>query len=246
MKYLGQKAVVTMCLTITCGLGLYNGVGFLKDEIIFNKLEEKCRGLEDLLYKTDKGIPVIADLDDPIGIVVQRATEEQKQEIVNAVNEMNEICPNLEYTIIDKNDLKIKNKIYVYPNTDIEDEHNGLHTLGLARFKYNNYYGKLEYPMTVYIDPDVAGIKDEHGVTLFSYVLKHELMHTLGFKDLYDSEYFNKTIMYYNIHGDINNFTDFDVTNIRKLYNDGAIKVEKPEKFEINSYYKKEDDELNF
>ena len=85
-----------------------------------------------------------------------------------------------------------------------------------------------------------------------SFVIKHEMMHSLGFKDLYDSKYFNKTIMFYAFSSftNIGDYTDFDKKNIKQVYDyttstvkeqykNGNIKVNYPSFLQTYFYEKK-------
>ena len=69
-----------------------------------------------------------------------------------------------------------------------------------------------------YVNENVEGQEVVESTSLMSFVIKHEMMHSLGFKDLYDSKYFNKTIMFYAFSSftNIGDYTDFDKKNIKQ------------------------------
>lgn len=240
-----------LTITLLGSLAISNLYNLIKIREMYPdaKIAEKAKELRHLMLTTDSNKPIVADVDDPIGILINNATEEDKQTIVEAINDMNEICPNLEYTLIDNDNIKLKNYINISVTPDISKISNNTDTLGFAEFKYNQKTAKIVYPMNIYLDSNTADIFDsEDGTSLMSYVVKHELLHTLGFKDLYEKEYLNKSIMFYGVTPETNitSLTEFDKNNLTYLYGDTKVTVQKPKSIICTPMFKHKDiEEMN-
>lgn len=240
------KILIAAEVTLYASLGSWIGMTIYNQVRQKNILEEKYGEVADLLSKTRFNLPISADVDNPIGVIVQNANLTQKQDIVNTLNQITEFCPNIKYTLLDDEDIKIESYVNIYANADVSKITKKKTTLGLTKCSYSNKTAKIVYPVNIYIDSQVKYLYDEEGVSLFSFVLKHELMHSLGFADLYDASYLNKSIMYHQIspETEINDFTSFDIKNINKVYSDYNVQVEKPTMVEYVPYTMQDEMEL--
>lgn len=213
-----KGTLIIMILTATLPITMFTPtlIKWLYD----NNNQKRFKGIEHLMMKTSDNLCISADTDNPIGIILKNATESEKQDVINAIEQINNFSPNIEYVLCESDNLTLENCIYIYTDQDIQSDISES-IGGLTTFKYNDSMATIQYPITIYIDEDVKNIYDtENNISGFSYVLKHELMHTLGFTDLYSEEYFNKSIMYYkfDISTEITGFTDFDIKNIQQVY----------------------------
>ena len=72
-------------------------------------------------------------------------TEEEKQDAINAINRLDEISENVNYTILEKDDFAIKQKITITNNVDLEKMYPHLeNSLGVTEYKNSIY-------ITIYI-----------------------------------------------------------------------------------------------
>lgn len=212
------------------------------------KAQEKFTGISHLMSTSDYGTPLTLPIDEsPIAVVLQNFTEQEKQDAINAINRLDEISENVNYTILEKDDFAIKQKITITNNVDLEKMYPHLdHSLGVTEYKIDHEKATIKYPIYISIDEDCKDIYDTEGVSLMSYVLKHEMMHTLGFADMYSKDYLDKTVMYYTVENgmEINDYSEFDEKNIRQLYDEGSISVKRSDKMEYTAYTKEEDDTM--
>lgn len=211
------------------------------------RAQEKFSGITHLMSTSDYGTPLTLPIDEnPIAVVLQNFTEEERQDAINAINRLDEISENVNYTILEKDDFSIKQKITITNNVDLEKTHPYLDkSLGVTEYKIDNEKATIKYPIYISIDEDCKDIYDTEGVSLMSYVLKHEMMHTLGFADMYSKEYLDKTVMYYTVENgmEINDYSEFDEKNIRQLYDEGSISVKRSDKMEYTAYTKQKEDD---
>lgn len=194
------------------------------------KYKESYGELYDLVFKTDNGMPVrLHDFNKPITVALNGFNEKEKKEVVDAINRLDNISDSLSYVIYDNEDKKLTANINIYNDENYRNTNN--HSLANTYFNCSSSSAEINYPITITIDKNCYNYYDEHGVNLLNYVIKHEMMHTLGFCDLYDEEYFNKSIMWFSVDNtvDVNDYTVMDEVNIKKLYDDVLIETEYPE-----------------
>ena len=237
MKKIRKIRVVLFTVTATVSLG-FAGYTYLSS----CNNQKKIEGLEHLMMRNARGLCVHAS-SNPIGVIIQKsASEKEKKEILNAIQQINEISAGIEYKLVESKNLKIKNYLEIYTDYDITDQYK---TLGKTHISYSEIDATIKYPIKIYIDDSIENVVNTKGESLFSLVLKHELMHTLGFRDVYDENLKNKTIMFHNIDNDtiVTDFTDFDIQNIQQIYGK-SVEVEYPTENDI--YFKHKDDEYDY
>lgn len=176
----------------------------------------------------------------PIQIAIQQFDDSDRELIKQAVQKLDNISTNLNYTILSKDASASKADIsFAIYNGDEQTS-----VLGNTKFDSNGFDGKIKYPISITINKDLiqstASIFKHNYNECFDYVIKHELLHTLGFKDLYEEKY-KYTTLAYGWHGysstHIEGYYDVDVKNIQKLYDEGLIKVEYPKYVQIPTTY---------
>ncbi len=259
-----KRSFITKLTIITTVVGAPIAGGFLgkylSDAMFDNQQkeiqnQERFDGVSDLMLHNGYNTPITMDVDKntPLNVSLFNFTEEEKKDAINAINDLDEISENINYTIIDNDYSKVTQNITIskISKDQLELMSQNPLTLGYASFQFNIKEAKIEFPVNIYINESVENIYDTNGVSLLSYVLKHEMMHSLGFKDMYTDDYLNKTVMYYQVSSDveINDYTDFDKKNIKQVYDyetttlneqfkNGNIKVQYP-KF-LQSFYETE------
>lgn len=217
------------------------------NELYIDSKQKKFDNVKELMMKNSSDRCLSLDVSNPIGVLVQELNENEKQEVKKTIEQMNKISPNLEYVLCETKDITLKNYIHVMSVDNLQNEFDN--SYGLAIFTHDEKSATIQFPINIYINEKVNDIYDyENDVSAFSYVLKHELMHTLGFKDLYDEKYFNKTIMYheFDMSTKLYDFSESDIANIREIYGDSGeeVLIEKTESSEPVKidYIKKRED----
>lgn len=209
-------------------------VGSVGGGILYSKIREQTvskarqskKELLPYLLTTSDGMPLSFDVKDNITVGLNLSELETTQAI-NAIEKLDLISDTLNYTIVDAKDTKVKCDI----NISSEKGLRSTGCMGVTTMSWNENSGVISLPISIKIDESCINYFDTYGVNLCSYVVKHEMMHTLGFADLYSDKYLNKSCMYYSVGGanECNDFTELDINNIQKMYDDKQITVTIPQ-----------------
>ena len=232
MNYLSKmKFNFGMIVSAVLGIpvGIVGGINIAEkyEQKEYEKYQNEFERYSDVLpflSTNKKGFPLRADVSKDITVKLN-LTEQEIEHAINAINDLDDISKNVNYTILDNKDKSIYADIQLY---SIEDMADSTHALGRTHYTYNNKTGYINYPITITLDKKCLNYTSENGVNLLNYVVKHEMMHTLGFTDLYDTKYYNKSIMWHNVWVNIDDFTGLDKYNIQKMYDNDEITVTKP------------------
>ena len=195
------------------------------------KSQERFKGIEQYLNKNTFGTPLTMDIDasDPIKVEFKNFNEDERQDMKNAINELDEISQNLNYTILDNGNTHVEQKIVVQKiaDEDLKEMLQKDNVGGHVDYTVDNLKAKITYPINIYISDICDNVMSETGNTsLLSYVLKHEMMHSLGFTDMYENKDIGTTIMYYSAtENTVETFTDLDKSNIQQLYDYDIEKI---------------------
>ena len=165
----------------------------------------------DNFLKSTSGAPLL--LDDSIAkqeiqiCIRDGFTKDEKAEIYRAINEFDAAATGLEYNIFESNTPDSSKSIIFSKNYLGSD---GIyHTLGEASFTRDNTTSKIIYPISVDLTTDKLHL------SMYNHVVKHELMHTLGFADLYKEEDSDK-MMFHTFHP--SDITEEELETINTLY----------------------------
>ncbi len=239
---------VTITTTLIGSPILITGISYQKFQENLNKQkdiqnQERFDGIGDLMARNQYGTPLTLDVkDEPYYVQFFNFNDEQKKEAVDAIKRLDDISQNLNYKIIDDDDIKVNQSIKIYYTTTEEmlNLSSNSSAIGYINYNYDNSSATISYPINIYVSNYVDNIYDENGVSLLSYVIKHEMMHSLGFCDLYYDEYLNKSIMYYQVDKNLynNDFTEFDEQNIKQIYDYETTSLkEQYDNGNIKTYY---------
>ena len=213
--------------------------------------KEKYGDMYELMLQMNGKVVTLEKFKEPITVTLAKSfSEKEKEQIVDAINTLDEISPNLNYTIIDSPNISIMADI----NIDKYDDLVSPMALATTSLKYNQK-AQITYPIFIDINEPFStcfeNIDIKENDTL-SYVVKHELMHTLGFCDLYDEKHFDKSIMWYSTENAnvVSDYTERDKACINKIYDDILVSVQHPKEiyYAINSsktIYKEQDENIN-
>ena len=232
MSRLHKRDNLFIKVTLVIGIGFSSGffgvkaIDHFQIDSIRTSEREKYKEVLPFLLTTDYDIPLKAQVKQPITVNLELDGEDRKQAI-KAIQELDDISTKLNYKILETNNTSIYADINISTADNLTDSMNAA---GYTQYSYNNRTGYINYPITIQIDTSIKDIYDGQGISVVDYVVKHEMMHTLGFCDLYDNTYFNKSIMWYSIASgkDVNTYTELDKMNIKKMYDNELIKSVKP------------------
>lgn len=204
---------------------------------------EKYKDVLPFLLETENGVPIKAKVKDPIVVKVDMTGEERKQAI-KAINDLDSISNTLNYKILDTDNNSIYADINISVDKNLQE---AKEAFGNTNFTYKKDTGYLIYPLNITIDDSIVNYYSSNGVSLVDYVVKHEMMHTLGFKDIYDEQYFNKTVMWHSVDDgmELDNFSELDKKNIKSMYDNDYILVTRPKNIKIECNVKRKEDELS-
>lgn len=232
MKKYGLITIgVTLSICVGAPLSLYLGVAYAnqRQKAIVSSEKQQYGELYDYMLTTQAGRPLTAPISNKaLKVVTNNFSDAEKQEIVDAIDRLDNIIDNVNYEILDSDGKNIYADIYIYNDADnnINQQSVGdVHTLGVTHFTYDERTAKINYPLTITIDSNCSKYYDSTGVSLLNYVVKHEMMHTLGFADLYDEKYYNKSVMWHAVEGDVNDYTSLDEFNLKTLYDNNLVKI---------------------
>ena len=135
--------------------------------------------------ETENGVPLKAKVKDQIVVNVNMTGEERKQAI-KAINDLDSISNTLNYKILDTDNSSIYADINISVDKNLQE---AKEAFGNTNFTYKKETGYLMYPLNITIDDSIVNYYSSNGVSLVDYVVKHEMMHTLGFKDIYDEQF---------------------------------------------------------
>ncbi len=204
---------------------------------------EKYKDVLPFLMETENGVPLKAKVKDQIVVNVNMTGEERKQAI-KAINDLDSISNTLNYKILDTDNSSIYADINISVDKNLQE---AKEAFGNTNFTYKKDTGYLIYPLNITIDDSIVNYYSSNGVSLVDYVVKHEMMHTLGFKDMYDEQYLNKTIMWHSVDNglELDDFSELDKNNIKSMYDNDYISVARPENMKIECKVKQKEDELS-
>lgn len=245
-----------LALSIVCPIGFCAGfLGARGAEKVISNINEqverqKYGDMYDLMLKDSFGKTLtLENFKEPITVrIAENFSDNEKKQLVSAIDALDEISPNLNYKLLDDENYTITANINVVKSENLVNE-----AALAATHLDNNLMAKIVYPITIDIKKsfsDYYAKIDQSSDDLLCHVMKHEMMHTLGFADLYDQKHFDKSIMWYSTENThvVKDYTERDKACINKLYDDMLVSVQHPSKMcftvENTPIYKHQNDEL--
>lgn len=230
---LGDRVVTGICTTILVGIATSMAINSANLHSTYQNLDEGY------YMKTPVGVPVHAVLgeDKTLDVVIdENFNDKQKASIKNAIEELDIDLSGVNYNIL-LDPSEANYKCVNIKKDDICEESKNV--LGETALKYNMFYGTIVFPVdvTIYAETYEKNFKDaDFERDHFKALLKHEMMHVLGFKDTYESEKDGASIMY---GGLTENATLFDLSEYDKQMANEAYKPidnETEAKVEVKQY----------
>lgn len=179
---------------------------------------------KDLFNQNLLGNPYLLEIPDntPLDVVIdENFSEKQKETIVEAISTLDDKLDGVNYNIILNAQAPDKQCISV-----LKDQTKTENYLGVTYAKYPLFATFIKYPINVSINVDyiekefkskIAGIKtyDEY----LGSIVKHEMLHTLGLRDLYDDASYGKSIMHgYTGTKSLNDPSQEELTVLNTVY----------------------------
>ncbi len=144
---------------------------------------------------------------------------EEKQALVKGITEIDNLLDGVNYNIT-FNDGTLKKGINI--RAFKENEKNKSNGIACATIKANQWKAEITYPVTIKFDTKMMEEKDYD----YDFVIKHELLHTLGLADLTDSDY-NRNLMYYGYTTSKPTLNDEQIRALTTVYSPDLTGAEK-------------------
>ena len=135
--------------------------------------------------------------------------EEEKILIEKGIRELDFVAKGLEYNYQSPSGNYIS--IMPFSNVDKAQE-DASYTFGRATFHHHDCSMEITYPIKITLHQELL---QQYPTEVYSLVVKHELLHTLGFRDLYDNEDAQQ-LMYYAVTG--NDMSEKEIETLNKVY----------------------------
>lgn len=184
------------------------------------QLEDKERFgeyIDDFFVSSKNNRPLRLDTSKSIAVYFDNIIDSKtRKNILDGVNGLHNICPNINYTLYNGN-LNTNNcqgTIYFSIKKDMGN------VAGRTYYSYNNESAEILYPIEIelnqsYID---AYWSSDYTDSVLTTIVKHELMHTLGFEDKTETRSKNESIMFEMLNPEVQTYTEQDIEKINYVY----------------------------
>lgn len=145
--------------------------------------------------------------------------DKEKLIVKDSIRKIDELSDNINYVFSDEQYIQTKQVIDIYNNVEFSDES----TAGMVKIINTLFTENMNFPLEIKLRKNLINqvYQQDHNVTLLSYVVTHEMLHTLGFNDLKTDEWLGKSIMYYN--ADI--ASDYGVASLTEKDKEDIIEI---------------------
>lgn len=171
-------------------LGSVTLVGGIKNGKMFDGIDK------DRFLKTAFNVPMYLPVKNNVVKlnILDDFPTEQQQEIVKGIKKLDNYIDGFDYDI-SFNDKELKKHINI--RAFRQNESNLENALAKTEYRFNTFTAQIKYPLTIRFDKG-----ELYSSVDISAVIQHELMHTLGFTDLYDEQY-KDSLMYYSYNDNL-------------------------------------------
>lgn len=234
-----KKKIITITVVSTISAGLLGFIGYEGYELsTLNKrikdakvMQNKIAPYKDYFNKHSEDTCCFLPIkkSEPIAVVLTGFNEKETGDVCSAISCLDEISTSINYHILFQDSNKYTQKIYITNNQKLESSTAGHSTLGTT-LTYHNKIGEISYPVKISIAENINKYTYEGSDSLLKSVIKHELLHTLGFCDLKIDQALGESIMYSPIGDATGDYSEQDKEIIRRVYDaeGGTVTVESP------------------
>ena len=266
-----RKKVYEVLITIgeyslIAGLGVGTSIGIIKvvNAIRNKNYKEEYKDVYDYYLHTSTGAPLKLPIyNNNISVIFNGFSDEAKENARHAISKIDDVLKTQSFTIYDNDKPNHNNyiKVDIVNNVTTASDNNYHSAVAQTTLNYNDNNGTIIYPIHIEIEQSFVNKYDNswYGTgkspekSQFSSILQHEIGHALGLKDIYSNDMYEKSVMFWTINGNTQNYTDLDTHNLRYIYDRGndvyEVSVTTPDAMQLLSYYPQnkieEDDELS-
>ncbi len=185
------------------------------------QIPQRFKGVDKSLFvQNSLGMPYMLPIKN--GVVelniLNQFTDKQQKEIKTGIMELDDLAKGFNYSVTESRTHKEK-AINIEMLPYISDE-----TIATATYATRTIGTAINYPITISFSEKLI---DKFSIDI-TQVIKHELLHTLGFKDLYDEEDKDHVMFYQETGCGLN---DEEIESLNTVYDakyTGLYKTEKP------------------
>lgn len=223
IKHFVKETISTASMLAGSGmLGLVVGLTIVDTPSVTNIVQYPSRfsGINTSLFSKSKlGMPLVLKVKD--GVIdlniMHCFTESQLDDIKRGIMELDDIAKGFSYTTTESSSEK-QNAINIYVDNSLGSEE-----IAQAQFRTYNLGTNIVYPINIVFNKDYV---NKSYIDLTS-AIKHELLHTLGFRDLYENKDRNH-IMYFESLGNGLNSEEREALNQVYSTKWTGVSVKKP------------------
>lgn len=217
--------IITIALHVTC---IYSGYGVANQVVDnINSIQKTKTVDKDLFNQNIFGVPYLMDIGEkPIDVVInENFSEKQKEIISKSISSLDEKLVGVDYNIILDSTKANKKCITINNNINPKNENEG-DCYGVTYAKYPVFGTKLIFPVEIKLNLDEINNDYKGAIAkaktydqFLGSIVKHEMLHTLGLKDLYNSSENGKSIMYgYTTQYSLNDPSDQELYTVNTVY----------------------------
>ena len=181
-----------------------------------------------LFQKTNFNVPVFLPIKN--GVVnlniVDCFNEKQLSKIKAGIEKLDFDAKGIEFNVTFSDD-NIKKAINIRSFDGVNDDYRRENTYAYAEVNRNNYTARISYPLTIYMNTEEI----EYYRADYNSIIRHELMHCLGFTDLSNKSVYGDYLMYSCGSTYYKDLASDEYDALNKVYSPertGLVKVEKP------------------
>lgn len=189
-KHYGGKVFDFVSTTVLIGL-----VGSFSFSLINGQC--KMHGVDsNRFFKNNFGVPITLPVNkNEIQVLIDKEfSDEQKNCIAKAIDEFDFDVKGVKYKV-ELDPSKAKNKSIRIKKATTYDKDG----LAVTDLKSRGYFGYFQFPINIDVQVEKimpTKISNKNNQRYLSSVIKHEMLHTLGLKDIYDKKMKQETLMY--------------------------------------------------
>lgn len=218
--------VYDMIIIISLSVGLTTGgTVFASNQIAKSKFNEiNTQLIEKNMFDTPAVLPVkngVVNLN-----ILNCFTDNQLQEIKAGIEKLDFDAKGLEFNV-SFSQADAKKSINIKSYDSITDYYQINNTYAHVDLMISSFSSRILYPINLYVNTKKI---EEYGAD-YNTIIRHELMHCLGFTDLQDYNKYKDYVMFYTYLGHSKELSSEEYEVLNSIYSPektGLVKVQKP------------------